>query len=352
MTSGKRNRRWEELNKANIPLSKLIECYEIFNLTEGKSPKTISWYTDTLVTFEKFLWNSRESTLLGDIGIQEVREFILYLQQKQKCNGSHGASSKDRRLSPFTVQGFVRSLKAFYTWLYQEGYVEDNELARLKLPKVPRNLVQTLSEEEIRQLLACLNPMTTVGARDMAIIMTFLDTGIRCSELAGLKLGDVHIEEGYIKVLGKGGRERIVPIGNSVRKAIQRYILHFRPEPLNPETIEEAFLSLDGSPLTANAIKMLFARLAKRSGVKRLHARLCRHTFATDYLINGGDVFSLQQILGHSTLEMVRNYVNLASAQVRVQHHKYSPVDRMGMGRLMSRSVKPNHSRGNGRRAR
>lgn len=103
MTLGKRNRRWEELNKANIPLSKLIECYEIFNLTEGKSPKTISWYTETLVTFEKFLRNSRESTLLGDIGIQEVREFILYLQQKQKCNGSHGASSNGARGRAVTI---------------------------------------------------------------------------------------------------------------------------------------------------------------------------------------------------------------------------------------------------------
>jgi site-specific recombinase XerD len=91
------------------------------------------------------------------------------------------------------------------------------------------------------------------------------------------------------------------------------------------------FLSVHGTPVTENGIKLVFARLAKRSGVARFHAHLCRHTFATRFLLNGGDVFSLQQILGHSTLEMVRHYVNLASSQVVIQHRKYSPLDRMNL---------------------
>jgi len=346
MTLRKRNQRWQDLDRANIPLGKLIRLYATFNQAEGKSPKTISWYTDTLLTFEKFLINGGRSTSLGDISIGEAREFILYLQQKQRWDGNNGNHGKDDRLSPFTVQGFVRSLKAFYSWLYQEGYTEENELAYLKLPKVPHKLVQILTEEEIRRIMSCFNPMTTIGARNMAIIMIFLDTGIRCSELISLKLSDVHIQEGYIKVFGKGGRERIVPIGGGVQKAIQRYVFHFRPEQIDPD-IEEVFLNLDGSPLTRNAIKMLFSRLAKKLGIKRLHAHLFRHTFATSYLINGGDVFSLQQILGHSTLEMVRNYVSMASAQVRVQHRKYSPVDTMGLGRIIARPMKI-HKNGNG----
>ncbi len=133
----------------------------------------------------------------------------------------------------------------------------------------------------------------------MAIIMTYIDTGIRCSELIGLKMSDVHLQEGYMKVFGKGGRERIVPMGNGVQKAIQRYIFHFRPESLNPD-MDAVFLCLDGRPLTNNSVKMLFTRLARKSGVKRLHTHLLRHTFATQYLVNGGDVFSLQQILGRT----------------------------------------------------
>jgi integrase/recombinase XerC/integrase/recombinase XerD len=91
------------------------------------------------------------------------------------------------------------------------------------------------------------------------------------------------------------------------------------------------FLSIYGKPLTENSIKLMFARLAKISGVSRLHAHLCRHTFATRFLINGGDVFTLQQILGHSTLEMVRRYVTLASSHVAIQHQRYSPMDRISL---------------------
>jgi integrase/recombinase XerC/integrase/recombinase XerD len=141
---------------------------------------------------------------------------------------------------------------------------------------------------------------------------------------------DVHMDEGYLKVMGKGKKERIVPIGNNSQRVLQRYLFRFRPEPVNPIT-DNVFLSASNGALTENSMKLMFARLAKRSGVPRLHAHLCRHTFATRFLINGGDVFSLQQILGHSTLEMVRHYVNLASSHVTIQHQKYSPLDRLNL---------------------
>ncbi len=165
------------------------------------------------------------------------------------------------------------------------------------------------------------------------MIITFLDTGLRLSELIGLQLADAHIEHGYLKVMGKGARERVVPIGSVAQKALQRYMFHFRPEPYY-EDQDYFFLTLERKPMSINAAHLIFTRLSKKSGVKRFHAHLCRHTFATNYLINGGDVFSLQQILGHTSLEMVRRYVTLASAQVRVQHRKFSPMDRMKLGTM------------------
>lgn len=113
-----------------------------------------------------------------------------------------------------------------------------------------------------------------------------------------------------------------------MQKALIRYIYHFRPQPQYPD-IENVFLSIDGLPLIWNAVKMVFQNLAKKCRLKRYHPHLCRHTFATNYLVNGGDVFSLQHILGHTTLEMVRHYVNLASSQIAVQHRKFSPIDRL-----------------------
>jgi integrase/recombinase XerC/integrase/recombinase XerD len=138
------------------------------------------------------------------------------------------------------------------------------------------------------------------------------------------------MNEGFIKVNGKGNRERFVPIGSSAQRILQRYLFRYRSKPAN-STVDNVFLTSKGFPLSENSVKLTFARLAKRSGVSRLHAHLCRHTFATRFLINGGDVFTLQQILGHSTLEMVRHYVNLASNHVAIQHQRYSPLDRLNL---------------------
>jgi len=120
----------------------------------------------------------------------------------------------------------------------------------------------------------------------------------------------------------------VVPFGSKAEKALQRYIFRYRTRPAHVE-IENIFLSIHGTPLTGNSIKLIFARLARRSGVQWLHAHFCRHTFATKFLINGGDVFTLQQILGHSTLEMVRHYVNLASSNIIINHQRCSPLDRL-----------------------
>lgn len=160
--------------------------------------------------------------------------------------------------------------------------------------------------------------------------MMLLDTGLRIGEVARLKTDDLHLDKGIIKVLGKGKKDRFVPIGSNSQKVLQRYLFRYRPRQ-NDSQNDHVFLSTDGSPLTENSPKLMFARLAHRSGVKRLHAHLCRHTFATKFLINGGDVFSLQQILGHATLEMVSHYVNLASSHVTLQHRRFSPLDRLNL---------------------
>lgn len=164
-------------------------------------------------------------------------------------------------------------------------------------------------------------------------MITLLDTGLRLSEVAGLRMADAHIDEGYLKVMGKGAKERIVPIGSVAQKILLRYIYHFRSARLAAED-DRVFLTLEGRAMSDDAVQLMIRRLAQKSGVRRLHAHLCRHTFATNYLVNGGDVFTLQQILGHTTLEMVKRYVNLASAHVRVQHRKFSPMDRINLGNL------------------
>ena len=169
----------------------------------------------------------------------------------------------------------------------------------------------------------------------MATFLLFLDSGLRFTELRTIDMKDLHLEDGYVKVMGKGQKDRIVPFGNSAQKSLMKYIFHFRPEPLVTDTV---FLNLDGRPMTDTGLKLIYRRLALNSGVSRMHPHLLRHTFAVNYLMNGGDVFTLQQILGHTTLEMVRRYVNIASAHVMIQHKQFSPVDRMNL-RQVNRAV-------------
>jgi site-specific recombinase XerD len=142
---------------------------------------------------------------------------------------------------------------------------------------------------------------TDWGARDHAVLMLMLDSGLRLSEVIGLRAADLEVEAGYVKIMGKGAKERIVPFGASTQKSLWRYYSHYRRQVAN----DAFFLQLDGRPLSKNSLTLVFKRLGQRAGVRRLHTHLCRHTFATQYLINGGDVFSLQQTLGHTTLEMV-----------------------------------------------
>lgn len=338
-----RNKRWQELDKSSIALERLAQHFEAHNRSEAKSPRTVEWYSRVLKYFGDYLRERNLSDRLGDLDILVVREFILYLQTRRKWDDHPYIPSPDRGLAAISVQTYVRGIRAFFSWLHREGYTEENVLAELRLPKAPRILVQVLSEEEVRTILSCLDPDTASGSRDTAIVITMLDAGLRLSELTGTRMEDAHLERGYLKVMGKGAKERIAPIGGLAQKTLQKYVFHFRPEPIRSDQ-DFLFLTLEGRAMSANSVKLIFARLAQKSGVRRLHAHLCRHTFATSYLTNGGDVFSLQQILGHSSLEMVRRYVSLASDQVRVQHRKFSPMDRMNLGRTrpLGRQPRPN----------
>lgn len=317
---GIRKLSWNKMVKSKLDLEKLIEHFCRCGKAEGKSPRTCSWYKEMLSTYAKFLVYSKLSLVLGEFTLETAREFILYEQQ--------------RGMSPYTVQAKVRAIKAFSSWLLRENYTTNNILSNLKLPKAPLKIVDTLTPDEINLLIGHQNPLTAIGARDIAILVTLLDTGLRISELSNLHFADAHIEEGYMKVMGKGSKERIVPVGNTAQKVLWRYIFHFRPEPdgyLN----DYLFQTLDGRQLSSNAIKLMLKRWGKQAGVPRLHAHLCRHTFATNYLIHGcGDVFRLQQILGHTTLEMVRKYIHFASGQALIRDTVYSPIDRLNISKL------------------
>jgi len=305
---------------AELDLTKLVSHFAQSNKAEAKSPKTVSWYTEMLFDFVKFLRSSGREAILAELNAFSVRDFIIREQ--------------NRGLSPYTVQGKVRALKAFSSWLLADGYTSENVLSNIKLPRVPLKIVEPLTPPEIDLLISAQNPLTAIGCRDIAILVTLLDTGLRLSELSGLHLYDAHTEEGYLKIMGKGAKERLVPVGALAQKMLWRYVFHFRPQPAT-EQDNYLFLTLDGRRLSSNAIRLIFERWGRRAGVPRLHAHLCRHTYATNFLTQQcGDVLRLKLILGHNSLEMVNRYVHFASAQDMIHGRVSSPVDRLGIKML------------------
>jgi site-specific recombinase XerD len=319
----------ENRKKRHTPtLSELISRYELSNVSDGKSPKTVTWYSEILHSFGKYLDARRQTQNLSSFTIENLRGYILYLRQKPKYEGHPYIAEQDKPVSPKTIQCHVRALKAFSSWLHDEGYTKTNILSNLKLPKAPAIIIEPLSSEEIRLILAIIDKDSATSVRNHAILETMLDTGLRESEIAGITLSGLNLKDGYIKVLGKGSKERIVPIGKHVQMTLLSYIDKIRPTPDKPDC-KHLFLSRSSEPITPNTIKLVFSRLAKKSGVNRLHAHLCRHTFAINYLLNGGDIFSLKEILGHTTLDMVNHYLHFTTAQIVVQHHKYSPMDKL-----------------------
>ena len=317
-------------NVKGLTLNELVSRFALGNEADGKSPCTVRWYTEILTSFACYIKTTVGSNGISIFTISVVRDYILYLRRKPRFEGHPYTPKQDKLISPRTVQCHVRSLKVFSAWLHSEGYTKTNILINLKLPKAPAIIIEPISNNEIRTIFNSIKMKSPTGARNHALLETMLDTGLRVSEVANITLIGLNLQDGYIKVMGKGSKERIVPIGKHVQMTLFSYIDKIRPQPDMPDC-NHLFLSRSGKPITPNAIKLVFSRLAKKSGINRLHAHLCRHTFAINYLLNGGDIFSLKEILGHTTLDMVNHYLHFTSAQIVVQHHKYSPMDKLLM---------------------
>jgi integrase/recombinase XerD len=278
-----------------------------------------------MTRFRRFLESEELPTDLSSITKTHIREFILYLQTKAKT--PYG----EKPLSGATIQGYVRSLKAFFSWAEREGYLVSGQIGRIPIPKANSKVIDTFTPEQLNRLAGICQIANGDGQRNLTILLLLLDTGIRVSELVSIELEDIYLAEGYIKIkVAKGGKERIVPIGSFVQKSLWKYINYFRPRPLTQQ-INRLFLSNKGLPLTKSGIQQMLRRYGRRSGFNgiRCSPHTFRHTFAKNYLLNGGDLFSLQKILGHTSLASVRLYLNLFANDVKKQHLRFSPVDNL-----------------------
>jgi len=307
-----------------MTLQDALVAYKTYAKAEGKSPKTIAWITSSISYFADFLGPDQQN--MADISGNDLRRFIIALQGKQRLSHHPYAKPQASKLSPQSIETYCRAIRAFFGYMHREGFIETNPMEKVKMPKVPETVVPTFSEREIERLLAQPDRNSDEGFRDYAIMLALVDTGVRISELANLKVDGVDYDQNYLRVMGKGRKERYVPFGRRVAKVLMKYQLKHRREPIGNDNF---WLRRDGQPLPVARIQKLISKYGNMAGLKRCYAHKLRHTSSVMYLRNGGDVFSLQRKLGHKSLAMTRRYSNLSDNDVRDQHLRHGPVDRL-----------------------
>jgi len=339
--------------RANTTIGHAVDDYLLDHEGGNHSAKTLEWHRTALGLMRTYFEKERGITLVGEVEAADINAWFAHMR---KSPGGHGKPRAER-----TIQTYARSARAFFHWLVRRQTIVSNPFDRVVFPKVGKPLIHTIDAEEFeRLLLACAPPNETgpiaerAAVRNRAILWVLYDTGIRVSELCGLRLADFDRRHSILTVTGKGSKERRIALGNNCLRNLLYYLDKHRPD---EEELAEwgsagedhLFLSETRLPLTKNGVTLLFKRIRERAGItgKRISPHILRHSFAIRYLVLGNDPFSLQELLGHEDMTTVKNYMHMNDETIQSQKRKYSPGDH-----LPSRMPGPRETRRRGYRAR
>lgn len=296
----------------NAAVSELIDRFcDALWLEDGLSRATISAYRSDLTLTEHFL-QARGRTL-----DQAVREDLqAYLERRRNENAT--ARTAARLLSTW---------RRFYRYLLREGRIDADPTALIDSPKLTRPLPKSLTEEQVERLLAAPGDATPRALRDRAMLEVLYATGLRVSELVGLTLGQVGMTQGVVRVVGKGDKERLVPLGEEAIGWIARYVAEARPHFVARRPTAALFVTARGGPLTRQAFWHNLKRYAVRAGIapRKLSPHTLRHAFATHLLNHGADLRAVQMLLGHADLSTTQIYTHVARARLKDLHARHHP---------------------------
>ena len=303
----------------NYTVSRSIQGFILAINARRLSPRTIESYEVILKLFQDFF---PDDPPLHTITSKKIQQFLV---------SQEGITKK-------TLLNYYATLSSLWTWALHEEIVSEHIVRKVAPPKPEKREILPLREKDIRDMMQNLNRSAkyrrpgqksfsshelVVATRNRAILLLLLDTGIRASELCGLRIKDADVRNHRIFVMGKGAKERLLPFSARTGQALWRY-LSSRDD---PKLLEPLFITSTGRGITRHQLLHMLTRLGNRVGVANVHPHRFRHTFAIQYLRNGGDPYSLQMMLGHSTLEMVKNYLKIAQNDLDVSHQRASPVD-------------------------
>ena len=297
-----------------VTLGSASEAFRLRCQAQNLSQGTLGWYRQLLKMFGRFL---------EDQGIAVVREvtptLIRQYLERMRARGN----------SSVTIERAYGGIRCFLGFLSRERMIPQNPIQLVEKPRVERKLIKPLSMDQVQLLLRQPNQKRYDEHRLWTIMVLIFDTGLRISEVIGLRKDAIDFQAGVLSVMGKGGKERQVPFGSNAKRALWSYMARRGDIPGQ----DLFFVSRFGGRCCRYLLRKEFHRMGLQAGIQgvRVSPHTMRHTFATQYIVNGGDAFSLQQILGHSTLDMVKIYVGLANRDVTEMHRKFSPMDRMGI---------------------
>lgn len=315
-------------------LSEAIEGFLMWRAVAG-SAHTAREYENTLRQFAAFVVDDPP---VAEVSADDVRRFLYWLKMEKRTRG-------DRPLSAKTIKNAHTGLSAMFTWLADAYELPHPMRGAVKSPKAGTREIVPLSKTDVRGLLAALEKTQVWRSekrapaqltrhtrhRDRAVVLVLLDTGMRAQELCDLVVGDVDLKTGAVQVRhGKGDKGRTVYLGVTARAAVWGYLSRRDGERRADDAL---FETSRGQALDRAALRKMLLAAGKRAEIaEAVYPHRFRHTFAVNYLRNGGDVYTLQRMLGHTTMEMVKRYLSLAQTDVADAHRRASPVDNWRLG--------------------
>jgi integrase/recombinase XerD len=293
----------------------------------GQAAYTQRNYSYTLNRF--VAWAAQRG--LGDWRAVKLEHLMGFLQHERERQLESEPRNPTRRLSAATLYNEIAALRAFYKFAENEKLLPANIAEHLSLPRRWKHLPKALTSAEVDQLLRPITPETPEALCDQAVIELAYASGLRLAELRGLRIEQLHLDAGFVTVVGKGNKERVVPVGRSATAALQWYLNAGRPKLVRPKSPGTVFLTKRGTPFAHATMWLRIKKRVRLAGIgKNVTPHMLRHSFATHLLEHGADLRVIQEMLGHASISTTEVYTHVSGQRLRDVHRKFHPRSKQG----------------------
>lgn len=314
-----------EVNTMDISLKQGFDLF-IFDRETYCNAKTIKNYRSTLSYFFDYMLEKYNCSLddikVSDITLMDIKGYVVMLRKRDKLSSHPCKPTESKPITNTSIRTYSIALRTFFNFLYGNEYMEKDLMRKFTLIKKESRLVLPLFMDEVNEIDTLFNLKTCTGLRNYCMIHLMLDEGLRSGEVCNLMVQNINFQQNHILIFdGKGNKDRIIPLASGLKKYLHQYVTIYRPHTEH----DYMFCAVNGSftPVTDDTIKSLFARVRKKTEITRLKPHLLRHTFATSFILGGGDLESLRIYLGHTSYDTTQNYLHLANTYNRMGSDVY-----------------------------